>query len=75
MEPPLPLDQNRQVGISIFPRREEIFVALPDLRLVARKRRRMRQALMRDRIQGRERRVALMIQNPLKLCRGLRASL
>src|SRR5262245_12751419 len=64
--------QNRQVGVSIFPRRKEIFVALSTLRRVARDRRRARKAQMRERVQRRERRVATIIENLLKFRRRFR---
>src|SRR5262245_51704614 len=71
---PLRRAQNRQVGVSLFPHRKEIFVALTTLRRIACESRCARQSEMRERIQRRERRVASLIENTLKLRRRFRAS-
>src|SRR5262245_52928185 len=71
---PLCRAQNRQGGVSLFPHRKEIFVSFTTLRRVERERRRASHSQMRERIQRRERRVASVIENTLKLRRRFRAS-
>jgi hypothetical protein len=71
---PLRLGQNRQIGVGVLPHREKSLISFLAVRHIAYDRQRARQSEIRERVQRRERRVASVIENLLKLRRRFRTT-